>query len=57
MKIHIGTSGWHYKHWLGVFHPAGTPPAQMFQFYAQRFGAIIWRLSTFISTTIPAVRR
>ncbi|HET9479766.1 MAG TPA: DUF72 domain-containing protein [Pyrinomonadaceae bacterium] len=40
MKIHIGTSGWHYKHWLGVFYPAGTRPAQMFQFYAQHFDTV-----------------
>lgn len=40
MKIHIGTSGWHYKHWLGVFYPAGTPPAKMFQFYAQHFDTV-----------------
>jgi uncharacterized protein YecE (DUF72 family) len=41
MKIHIGTSGWHYKHWLGgVFYPEGTTPAQMFQFYAQHFDTV-----------------
>jgi uncharacterized protein YecE (DUF72 family) len=41
MKIHIGTSGWHYRHWLeGVFYPPGTKPAQMFQFYAQHFDTV-----------------
>lgn len=41
MKIHIGTSGWHYKHWLGgVFYPPGMPPEQMFQFYAQHFDTV-----------------
>ena len=40
MKIHIGTSGWHYKHWLDVFYPPGTKPAQMFQFYAQHFDTV-----------------
>ena len=41
MKIHIGTSGWHYKHWLDdVFYPAGTRPAQMFDFYAQHFDTV-----------------
>lgn len=41
MKLHIGTSGWHYKHWLGgVFYPQGTTPAQMFQFYAQHFDTV-----------------
>jgi hypothetical protein len=23
-KIHIGTSGWHYKHWVITFYPADT---------------------------------
>jgi uncharacterized protein YecE (DUF72 family) len=41
MKIHIGTSGWHYKHWLDdVFYPAGTKPAQMFEFYAKHFDTV-----------------
>ena len=41
MKIHIGTSGWHYKHWLDdVFYPSGTKPAQMFEFYARYFDTV-----------------
>ena len=41
MKIHIGTSGWHYKHWLDdVFYPTGTKPAQMFEFYAKHFDTV-----------------
>ena len=41
MNIRIGTSGWHYKHWLDdVFYPAGTPPARMFDFYAQHFDTV-----------------
>ncbi len=24
--IHIGTSGWHYKHWEGPFYPEGLSP-------------------------------
>ena len=41
MKIHIGTSGWHYKHWLGgVFYPEGTTGAQMFDFYARHFDTV-----------------
>lgn len=40
MKIFIGTSGWHYKHWLGVFYPAGTKGAQMFEFYARHFDTV-----------------
>lgn len=39
-KVRIGTSGWHYKHWLGVFYPEGTRPAEMFQFYARHFDTV-----------------
>jgi uncharacterized protein YecE (DUF72 family) len=39
-KVRIGTSGWHYKHWLGVFYPAGARPAEMFQFYARHFDTV-----------------
>lgn len=41
MKIHIGTSGWHYKHWLDdVFYPSGTKPAEMFDYYAKHFDTV-----------------
>lgn len=41
VKILIGTSGWHYKHWLGgVFYPAGTKTAGMFEFYARHFNTV-----------------
>jgi len=41
MRVHIGTSGWHYKHWLDdVFYPTGTKPAQMFEFYAKHFDTV-----------------
>lgn len=41
MRVHIGTSGWHYKHWLDdVFYPSGTKPAQMFEFYARHFDTV-----------------
>ena len=39
-KIRIGTSGWHYKHWLGVFYPEGTRPSEMFQVYARHFDTV-----------------
>ncbi len=39
-KVRIGTSGWHYKHWLGVFYPEGTRASEMFQFYARHFDSV-----------------
>lgn len=33
----IGTSGWRYWDWKGVFYPAGLPSAEMLAYYAERF--------------------
>jgi uncharacterized protein YecE (DUF72 family) len=38
--IHIGTSGWHYAHWRGVFYPERTAAASMLAFYAGRFDCV-----------------
>jgi uncharacterized protein YecE (DUF72 family) len=40
VKIFIGTSGWHYKHWMEVFYPAGTSGPELFQFYAKHFDTV-----------------
>jgi uncharacterized protein YecE (DUF72 family) len=39
-SIRIGTSGWHYKHWLGCFYPEKFPPKQMLSFYVQHFDTV-----------------
>jgi uncharacterized protein YecE (DUF72 family) len=39
-KIVIGTSGWHYKHWLGTFYPAKANIKQQFEFYAKQFHSV-----------------
>lgn len=38
--IHIGTSGWHYRHWYGRFYPEKLPAARMLEFYAERFDTV-----------------
>jgi len=61
-SVNIGTSGWHYKHWLGPFYPEKLPASKMLDYYAERFhtvelnntfyrlppesGVIAWRDST-----------
>ena len=35
--IHVGTSGWSYKHWKELFYPKGLKPADWLVFYASRF--------------------
>lgn len=39
-SLHIGTSGWHYKHWLGPFYPDKLPAKEMFAFYARHFDTV-----------------
>ena len=39
-QIRIGTSGWHYRHWLGRFYPSGLKPAQMLAYYVQHFDTV-----------------
>ncbi|MFN2491503.1 MAG: DUF72 domain-containing protein [Pyrinomonadaceae bacterium] len=39
-ELHIGTSGWHYKGWVGPFYPEKLPTKEMFGFYAQHFDTV-----------------
>jgi uncharacterized protein YecE (DUF72 family) len=39
-SIHIGTSGWHYKHWLGPFYPVNMPPSEFLDFYDKIFDTL-----------------
>lgn len=38
--IHIGTSGWHYKHWRGAFYPERLPASKWLDWYAERFDTV-----------------
>jgi uncharacterized protein YecE (DUF72 family) len=39
-RIRIGTSGWHYKHWLGNFYPQKFPASKMLNYYMERFDTV-----------------
>jgi uncharacterized protein YecE (DUF72 family) len=39
-EIRIGTSGWHYKHWVGRFYPERWPAAKMLAYYQERFDTV-----------------
>jgi uncharacterized protein YecE (DUF72 family) len=39
-QIWIGTSGWHYKHWVGHYYPARCPPANMLSHFAKEFPTV-----------------
>ncbi|AFZ31444.1 protein of unknown function DUF72 [Gloeocapsa sp. PCC 7428] len=40
VKLQIGTSGWVYKHWMGIFYPPDCNSNQQLSFYAQHFTTV-----------------
>ena len=40
MKFHVGTSGYGYKEWQGIFYPERISPKDMLSFYSERFNAV-----------------
>jgi uncharacterized protein YecE (DUF72 family) len=38
--LRIGTSGFHYNHWKGVFYPNGLPKSKWFSHYAKHFDTV-----------------
>jgi len=39
-QIHIGTSGWSYKHWRGTFYPKGLKIKDEFEYYLKHFNTV-----------------
>lgn len=39
-RCRIGTSGWNYRHWTGVFYPRNLKPPAWFQYYVQFFDTV-----------------
>jgi uncharacterized protein YecE (DUF72 family) len=40
MSVRVGTSGYSYKEWKGIFYPDDLPAAKMLSFYAGRFDSV-----------------
>lgn len=40
MNLHIGTSGWHYKHWIGRYYPDDLKQRDMLGYYARDFDTV-----------------
>lgn len=36
----VGTSGWSYPHWQGIFYPADHPKSRWFEYYAGKFSTV-----------------
>ena len=39
-RIHVGCSGWVYRHWKGGFYPADLPQKRWFERYAEDFDTV-----------------
>ncbi len=40
MKVLLGTSGWNYKHWSGLFYPSKIPQKDWLKYYAGFFNSV-----------------
>jgi uncharacterized protein YecE (DUF72 family) len=39
-SIHVGCSGWVYRHWRGIFYPEGLPQKRWFEYYSSEFDTV-----------------
>lgn len=39
-SVRIGTTGWHYRHWLGTFYPPELSPDAMLAYYGKHFHTV-----------------
>ncbi|WP_457598155.1 DUF72 domain-containing protein [Hydrogenimonas sp.] len=39
-KVWIGTSGFYYEHWRGLFYPEDLPKSRFFDYYRERFSTV-----------------
>lgn len=40
LKVYLGTSGWHYGHWRGIFYPADLKREKWLNFYSNYFNTV-----------------
>ncbi|MDP4275974.1 MAG: DUF72 domain-containing protein [Bacteroidota bacterium] len=40
LHLFIGTSGWSYKHWAGIFYPENVKPAGYLEYYTTNFNSV-----------------
>jgi uncharacterized protein YecE (DUF72 family) len=40
MRFFVGTSGYSYKEWKGIFYPEKLPQSKMLSCYAERFATV-----------------
>jgi uncharacterized protein YecE (DUF72 family) len=54
MDIRIGTSGFHYRHWVGPFYPEKTPTSKMLEYYIRHFDTLELNNSFYRLPTVSA---
>lgn len=52
--IRIGTSGFHYRHWVGPFYPPKTSTAKMLEYYIRHFDTLELNNSFYRLPTVNA---
>lgn len=57
MNFYVGTSGYYYKPWKGVFYPKKLPDAQMLRFYGEHFRAVEVNQTHRVLPKVEAVER
>lgn len=40
IKLYLGTSGYSYYHWKGLFYPEGVPSKEFLSFYSRHFNSV-----------------
>jgi len=40
VRLHVGTSGYSYKEWVGSFYPPKHPATRMLRYYGERFDTV-----------------
>jgi uncharacterized protein YecE (DUF72 family) len=53
-QIHIGTSGFSYKHWQDVFYPPEVPPRQWLEYYSRHLHSLELNVSFYRLPTTAA---
>jgi uncharacterized protein YecE (DUF72 family) len=52
-RLRIGTSGWSYPHWSGLFYPKGVKPPKYLEHYVTEFGCVELNASFY---RVPSVK-
>ncbi len=53
----IGTSGWNYAHWKGLFYPEDLPSSSWLEFYSRRFRTVELNVTFYRTPRATTVRQ